>query len=187
METILLTSLVALLIVIHLFQRKQFKKRLLRIIEIEESKTISLNKVKLMIEDINRYQKLLKNLYNNSDYLKPSEIQITSQNEKLIFDAVQIIDEQIDNPNLSVKSLSDQLGISSNYLYRGIKDQTGQTVKEFIRTQRLKAAASLIEKKKCSISEATFKLGFTSPSYFTRCFKNYYGCTPTEYTSNKAS
>ena len=124
---------------------------------------------------------------HNPELLKPKKIQIQSQDEQLLKRAVELIDEQIDNSELDVKLLSEKLGVSHNFLYKRIKKLTGQTAKEFIRIQRIKSAAALVKEGKCSISEITYLTGFNSPSYFTRCFKNYYGCTPREYYPDNAS
>ena len=89
--------------------------------------------------------------------------------------------KNVGEPGFDVVKLSQTIGLSTNQTYRKLKALTGQTAKEFIRTQRLKTAADLLAQNKRSVSEIIYMVGFSTPSYFTRCFKELYGCTPTEY------
>jgi len=75
--------------------------------------------------------------------------------------------------------------LSHSQTYRKIKALTGQTVPELIKSIRLKMAIKLMETGKYNISEIGFKVGFTSPAYFTRCFREQYGKPPSEYFKTK--
>lgn len=90
------------------------------------------------------------------------------------------INENIADENLNVEQLAGDLYLSRSQLYRKIKSLTGQTANEFLRTIRLERAKDLIESGDVSISEVCYKVGFSSPSYFTRCFKSHFGILPTE-------
>jgi AraC-like DNA-binding protein len=83
--------------------------------------------------------------------------------------------------------LAGELSLSRSKLYRKIKSLTGSTANEFIRKVRLKKAKQLLENKEFNISEVTYKVGFSSPSYFTKCFKEYYGVLPTDYRGKNIS
>jgi len=89
---------------------------------------------------------------------------------------------EMDNSELSVKSISKMLGISSTNLYRKVKALTGQTANEFIRNIRLKRAAQLLKNEQLNVSEIMYMVGFTHHSYFTRCFKEMFGVSPKDYT-----
>ena len=117
----------------------------------------------------------------------PSEITVTSIDEKFLKDLIETVKKNIDNPDFNVKVMSDIMGFSHANLYRKIKALTGQTVSEFIRTIRLKEAARLLKSKEVNVSDAMYKVGFTHRSYFTRSFKDMYGVTPKEYISEKTS
>jgi AraC-like DNA-binding protein len=112
---------------------------------------------------------------------EPGHIELTSLDEKFLRDAVKSVNENLDDTTFDVEKFSYALGMSQNQAYRKIKVLTGQTANEFIRNQRLKTAADMLLQKRRSISEIIYMVGFSSPSYFTRCFKQYYGCTPKEY------
>jgi AraC-like DNA-binding protein len=81
---------------------------------------------------------------------------------------------------LGVEFLAEELFLSRSQLYRKIKALTGQTANEFIRKIRLLKSKELIENGYDSIGEIGFKVGFSSPSYFTKCFKAEFGVLPTE-------
>lgn len=115
----------------------------------------------------------------------PGHIELTSLDEKFLRDAVQSVNDHLDDTTFDVEKFSYALGMSPNQAYRKIKVLTGQTANEFIRNQRLKTAADMLLQKRRSISEIIYMVGFSSPSYFTRCFKQYYGCTPKEYIDRK--
>jgi len=73
------------------------------------------------------------------------------------------------------------LGLSRVHLYRKVKELTGVTPTDFLRNYRLKQAAALLRQKDCNVNEAAYATGFSSPPYFSKCFKAVYNITPTEY------
>jgi AraC-like DNA-binding protein len=77
--------------------------------------------------------------------------------------------------------MSRDVGMSYTQLYRKIKALTGHTVNEFIRAIRLKRAAQLLEQHQLTVSEITYKVGFTDLQHFRECFKKMYGLTPSQY------
>ena len=109
-----------------------------------------------------------------NEYKKPDD--------ELIERFISIVKSQIDNPDLSIESLSKEMGISRANLYRKIKNITNLTPSVFIRNIRLEQATSLL-KKKISSSEVAYIVGFNSHSYFSKLFHEYYGCSPSEYIS----
>jgi AraC-like DNA-binding protein len=84
-----------------------------------------------------------------------------------------------------VEALGSELGFSRVQLYRKIKALTASSPVELIRTARLKWAKRMIETTDMSISEVAYSVGFTSPSYFTKCFKEYFSQNPNEVTKKR--
>ncbi|MBT8310953.1 MAG: helix-turn-helix transcriptional regulator [Flavobacteriaceae bacterium] len=76
--------------------------------------------------------------------------------------------------------------MSRMQLHRKIKALTGLSASEFIRSQRLKLAAQLLKKSDINISQVGYSVGFNDSSYFAKCFKQTYHCTPTEYAKKQA-
>lgn len=91
------------------------------------------------------------------------------------------IEERLSNPDTNVENLGATLGFSRVQLYRKTKALTGYAPNELLRIARLKKAASLLAATEKSIAEVTYEVGFSSPSYFTRCFKEFFGESPTDY------
>lgn len=88
------------------------------------------------------------------------------------------IDERLSNSDLSVEDIGHELCLSRVQLYRKVKAMTGKTPVEIIREERLKRARILVEDASISVSEIAYRVGFSSPSYFTKCYKDYYGKAP---------
>lgn len=135
---------------------------------------------KLIEQQESRRQEFRKNIRVN-----PSVITITSLDEQLIQKALEQIERNIDNPEYSVESLSMDLGMSRMNLYRKLQSITGHTPTEFIRTIRLKRAAQLLQGSQLTIVEVADRVGFSSSSYFTKCFKEQFGILPTQYAENE--
>ncbi|MCF0244946.1 MAG: substrate-binding domain-containing protein [Bacteroidaceae bacterium] len=102
------------------------------------------------------------------------------QTDKFCEEVEQIIIKHIGDSNFSVNDIADELGISRIQLYRKIKSRSEQNVSDLIRKARLERAHELLSTTNKTISEIAYKVGFSSPSYFTKCFKDYYGYGPSE-------
>lgn len=100
---------------------------------------------------------------------------------QLIQKVIQLVEERIADPELSVEDLSREIGISSTHLYRKIKALTGLSTNDFIRKIRLKRAAQLLLQRQGNISQVMFEVGFTNSSYFAKRFQEEFGMTPSEY------
>ncbi len=107
----------------------------------------------------------------------------TSFDKQFISKVLSFINANISDSDLSVELLAAELNLSRSQLYRKIKALTGQTVNEFLRKIRLQRAKQLLEAGSANVSEVCYKVGFASPSYFTKCFKGHFGILPTEVQS----
>lgn len=88
------------------------------------------------------------------------------------------IEAELNNPELSVESLADSLGMSRSVLFRRVKIATGQSPVELIRHLRLERAKHLLYEGNMSVQQVAYEVGFSSPSYFTKCYKQEYGDIP---------
>ena len=93
----------------------------------------------------------------------------------------KLIKEGISNSELNVEDLGKEMGLSRVQLYRKIKALTNYAPNELLRIARLKKASTLISSSDMTIAEICYEVGFTSPSYFSKCYKEYFGESPTEY------
>ncbi|MBQ6211031.1 MAG: helix-turn-helix domain-containing protein [Prevotella sp.] len=95
--------------------------------------------------------------------------------------AIQTIEKNIDNEHYSVEQLSSDLCMSRMTFYRKIQALTGQKPTEFVRTIRLRRAAALLQEGRLNVTEISYATGFSSVSYFSRCFRTMFGVPPTQF------
>jgi len=125
----------------------------------------------------------LRERYSQELVLKPTDVAISSYDAQFLEKVSSVIDEKIAEPSFSAEDFSNAVGMSRMQLHRKLKALTGLSATEFVRSQRLKLAADLLKKSDANVSEIGYSVGFNDHSYFTKCFKDMYGCTPTEFIS----
>nr|WP_319397555.1 two-component regulator propeller domain-containing protein [uncultured Carboxylicivirga sp.] len=135
---------------------------------------------------VEKQHKAQKQFQKNVD-INPSAIEITSLDEKLIKKAISCVEKNISESKFSVEDLSKELGMSRVYLYKKLMAITGKSPVEFIRIIRLKRGAQLLEKSQLTVAEIAYEVGFNSPRYFSKYFKEEYGMLPTAYIKEKAN
>ncbi|MDF9831724.1 ligand-binding sensor domain-containing protein/signal transduction histidine kinase/DNA-binding response OmpR family regulator [Parabacteroides sp. PF5-6] len=91
------------------------------------------------------------------------------------------LDKNLTSDTMSVESLAAEMGMSTSSLYRKVKGLSGLSPNDFIRVSRLKKAVQLIQAGETRINDIAFRVGFSSPTYFSTCFQKQYGKTPTEF------
>jgi DNA-binding response OmpR family regulator/nitrogen-specific signal transduction histidine kinase len=111
----------------------------------------------------------------------PTSKAMESMDEQFLRKSVDEVEKNIADAEFSVEMFGQNIGMSRMQLHRKITALTGQTAGEFIRNLRLRCAAKLISKKAGTIAEIAYDTGFTTPSYFTECFKKYFGKSPSEF------
>jgi len=119
-------------------------------------------------------------IQNDIKVNKDSIKEITSLDNVFVKDLMKYINENLGDSSLTVESISDHFFLSRSQLYRKTKSLTGITVNELIRKTRLEEAHKMIKLGEGNIGEIAFKVGFTSPSYFAKCFKDEFGKLPKE-------
>ena len=107
-----------------------------------------------------------------------------SLNDEWLQQAIDYVDKNIADEHYSVEQLSNDLCMSRMTLYRKIQSATGQKPTEFIRTIRLRRAAELLREGRLTITEISYATGFSSVSYFSRCFRTMYGVAPTQFITS---
>ncbi|MEL7004282.1 MAG: helix-turn-helix transcriptional regulator, partial [Bacteroidota bacterium] len=125
----------------------------------------------------------LRQRYSQEVVLRPKDIAISSADEQFLERVQVLMDEKLVNPDFNAELFSKEIGMSRMQLHRKLKALVGLTTTEFIRSQRLKLAAHLLESSDINMSEVGYSVGFNDPSYFAKCFKEAYGCTPKQYSA----
>ncbi|HET9571833.1 MAG TPA: two-component regulator propeller domain-containing protein [Bacteroidales bacterium] len=134
-----------------------------------------------------RINSLIENQRNRQEYFRktievePSQITITSLDEKLMHRCIGLVEEHMENAEYSVDDLANDVGISRGHLYRKLLAITGKSPVEFIRILRLKRAAQLLHQSQLSVNEVAYSVGFNNPKYFRKYFKDEFGVSPSMF------
>ena len=128
-------------------------------------------------------RRLLKMKYERTDELEErvDDIRLKSPDERLLEKIMDCIRKNITNSDLNIDMISDEVGISRVHLHRKMKELTGQTPHDFIRSIRLKKAAQLLAEKGMNVTEVMYACGFANSASFSTIFRKYYGMSPRDY------
>ena len=133
------------------------------------------------IDNLLQSRELCRQSFRSKMEINISNLDYQSADEEFLNNAMQCVERHIQESDFDTVQMASDLHISRSTLSRKCKVITGCTPLEFIRNIKLKYACSLLKKKAISISEVAYATGFSSPKYFTKCFKEEFGMTPTEY------
>ena len=121
---------------------------------------------------------------NESQNHQVEQIEMQTPDNSLMQRVMEVINENINDSDLSVDMIAQKVGISRVHLHRKMKELTNQTPHSFIRNIRLQQAAKLLKDGKQSITEVMYACGFSNSASFSTMFKNLFGCSPREYMQN---
>lgn len=132
------------------------------------------------IENLLRQRQLLKNLYQGAQEAEKeiSESHLEDRDKQFLKQLQAIIQKNLSDSEFGVEDMGQQIGLSRVQLYRKVKAMTGSSVVDLLRKARLAKARRLLETRSMSVSEVAYEVGFSAPSYFTKCFKEEYGMLP---------
>lgn len=136
------------------------------------------NVLKARIKNLITNRKLMKIVFGNDAQQEPMEAVAQSAESLFVEKFRTIIQGNLGNSDLNVETISHEMGISRAQLYRKIKSITGISPNDIIREARMKRADRLLETTDKSVSEIAYEVGFSSPSYFTKCYREFFGRTP---------
>lgn len=141
-------------------------------------------KVKIirLIEERRRLQrKFMQTMQTGGIPIIETNKKIDSGDEIFIAQFISLLESSFAKSDISVEKISDELNISRVHLYRKIKEISGLAPVDYLRNFRLSKAVELLNKRRFSVSEIAYQTGFSSPAYFSKCFKDVFGMTPSEY------
>ncbi|MES2276397.1 MAG: two-component regulator propeller domain-containing protein [Bacteroidota bacterium] len=144
-------------------------------------KPVNINLLLLSIKNIFEQRKILKERYLKNYFVEAQEI-TDSLNDKEFMDRfIKLIESQLSNSDMDVDYLCREMGMSKTKLYHKIKGISGQSIGEFVRTFRLKKAAYIITHEDVLLTDAMYRVGIQTQSYFTKAFKKEFGKTPSQF------
>jgi DNA-binding response OmpR family regulator len=134
----------------------------------------------LRIQNLVNQRKLLRRKYAGDILLKPSEVAVKSTEEVFLQKVMEAIESNMSEEDFGVEELARQVMMSRSQLHRKLIALTGQSPSEVIRNTRLLRAKDLLQKKSATPSEVAFRVGFNSHAYFSKCFKEEFGISPSD-------
>jgi signal transduction histidine kinase/ligand-binding sensor domain-containing protein/DNA-binding response OmpR family regulator len=111
---------------------------------------------------------------------KPDKTRLNCLDEQFMNRILSVIDEHLAEEEFSIEEFGKDVGMSRSQMHRKLKALTGKSASVYLRSVRLAKAKQMIEEKKGTISEISYQVGFSSPAYFSRCFKEEFGHAPSE-------
>lgn len=144
-------------------------------------KPFNMEVLKLRIHNLIEMGHKRQELFNEQIKIEPSRITITPLDQQMVEKAIQIVEENIGEPEFSVEELAASLNISRSYFYKKMVKITGKKPIEFIRTIRMKRARQLLAESQMQVAEIAYMLGYNSPKVFSKHFKEEFGISPSEF------
>ena len=137
--------------------------------------------VKLQIIKLLEERARLREVYMHHSSSIEKEDKIESVDNLFMNRYLKLLEDSYADPDFNIEKCCEQLGLSRVHLYRKVKGVTGITPIDFLRNFRLKKATILLRQNKGNVNEVAYATGFSSPAYFSKCFKAVYNMTPSEY------
>jgi signal transduction histidine kinase/ligand-binding sensor domain-containing protein/DNA-binding response OmpR family regulator len=145
------------------------------------TKPFNIDLLRKKVEKTIEIRNQLRKRFSQLPEVDPQDLQMSEADKKLLTKLNAYIDKNIQETELSIESVAEELGLSRGHFHKKMKALTDASPSEYIRTIRLKKAAELLRLRKYSIEEVSYEVGFSSPSYFSRSFNNFYGVSPSKY------
>lgn len=145
------------------------------------AKPFNMDLLLLKVAQLVERQKREQEKYKKKIDINPSSIEVEDRNEVFIRKAVQVVEQNMENPEFNVEELSKAMNMSRTYFYKKIMTLVGKSPVEFIRYIRIRRAADLLEKSSLFINEIAYQVGFNDVKYFRKYFKSEFGMSPLEY------
>jgi AraC-like DNA-binding protein len=145
------------------------------------TKPFGLEELLLRVGNLIESRRQLKERFSRQITLQPAGVSVISPNEQFIQKALAVVEANLSDADFDVEAFSREMGVGRTQLHNKLTALAGQSAGELLRTMRLKRAACLLPQNPGNVSEVAYLAGFSSPGYFAKCFRDFYGQSPTEY------
>ena len=146
------------------------------------TKPFSSKELFVRIKNLLEQRKSLREKFSKEIKIDTSTIAVTSLDNEFLKKAIDVTEQNLSNAEFNSETFAKEMFLSRSQLHRKLLAVTGQAPGEFIRTYRLKKAASLILENRLSVTQIAFEVGFSSPSHFSKAFKQQFNCLPKEFS-----
>ena len=143
-------------------------------------KPFSSKVLKATINNLVESRRKLKEKFSRQLLIRPDRVDEPSMEEKFLIKVREVVQEHLDDEHFSVEELSRKVGMSRAQIHRKLSALTSKSASRFVRSYRLQHAMQLLESHSGTVSEIAYKVGFSSPAYFTKCFSEEYGISPSQ-------
>ena len=144
-------------------------------------KPFSLQVLTVKINNIIKTRRRILDKYSKGVEVNPETLTFNMMDEEFLTKAVEVVRENLSNETFSTDDFAREMGMSRSNLHLKMKAITGESALDFVRRMRFNEACELLKENRWTIAEISYRVGFTSPSYFSTSFKKYVGCLPTDY------
>lgn len=145
------------------------------------AKPFKLSILQVRVENLLETRRLLRNRYSHEIILKAKDIAFTRADEVFLNRIQKVLDVHLANPQFNASFFCKVLGLSRMQLHRKLIAYTGLSTTAFIRSQRLKQSLKILKNSDATVNEVAYAVGFNTPSYFIKCFKEAFKKSPMEY------
>ncbi len=145
------------------------------------TKPFDLQELRVRVENLINIRKKLQEKFSKGEFLsKPLEKKLKSIDEKFLAKVIEVIEKHLSEEDFSIEECSSEVGLSRTHFHKKLRALVGKSPSQYLRTVRLYRAKQMIEEEKGNISEIAYSVGFSSPAYFSRCFKEEFGYPPSD-------
>lgn len=145
------------------------------------SKPVNIEFLQITLKNITAQKNRLREKYQRDYSAGVKELVNNTKDKEFLEELIKIIEDNLQRPEMDIEFVCMKIGMSRTKLFNKLKNITGQSISDFVRTVRLRKAAQLLAHQDISITEAMYSVGIQTQSYFTRAFKNEFGKTPTQF------
>ena len=143
------------------------------------------NELQLKVRNILKQRQIMRARFSDDKEFTPKDVTVTSSDERFLEDLIELVEENIGNPDFKIEQFAQELAVSRALLFIKIKALTDMTPKNFLKSFRLKRAMQLLEAEKLNVSEIAYAVGFKEPRYFSKVFQKEFGHSPSQFLKNR--
>ena len=133
------------------------------------------------VDNLIRSSRMRQAAFRKEENINLEGLTYPSADKQFLQSIMDSIEQHLEESEFDLEQLSTEMGMSKSTLYRKIKSITGLTPLDFVRNVKMKRACMMLLARTQNISEVAYAVGFSTPKYFTKCFKEEFGITPSEY------
>ena len=150
------------------------------------TKPFDTKELQLRIKNLINIRRKLQEKFSKREFVpikRGEEKKLSNLEEKFMFKVVEVIEKHLSEEDFSIEQFGKEVGMSRVQLHRKLKALSGKSASNYLRSIRLSKAKNMIEERKGNVSEIAYSVGFSSPQYFSRCFKEEFGYPPSDLIS----